>query len=52
VSSLLEELLKKRRKIGMHCILATAVLDFIKLRRLGVFCELEEKIMPGNTLDT
>ena len=31
--------------------LATSVLDCIKLRRLDVFFELEEKIMSGTTLD-
>jgi len=49
--SSLPELLEKKRLIDMHCSLATAVLDCIKLRRLDVFFELEEKIMSGTTLD-
>jgi len=49
--SSLPELLEKKRLIDMHCSLATSVLDCIKLRRLDVFFELEEKIMSGTTLD-
>ena len=44
-------IMEKKRLIDMHCSLATSVLDCIKLRRLDVFFELEEKIMSGTTLD-
>jgi hypothetical protein len=49
--SSLPELLEKKRLIDMHCSLATSVLDCIKLRRLDVFFEREEKIMSGTKLD-
>ena len=45
----LSELLEKKRLIDMHSSLATSVLDCIRLRRLDVFSELEEKIMSGTT---
>jgi len=49
--SSLPALLEKKRLIDMHCSLATAVLDFIKQRRLDVFFELEEKMMSASALD-
>ena len=44
-------MLEKTMLIDKHCRQATSVLDCIKLRRLDVFFELEEKIMSGTTLD-
>jgi len=44
----LSELLEKRL-IYMHSSLATSVPDCIRLRRLDVCFELEEKIMSGTT---
>ncbi len=38
-------LLEKKRLIDMHTTIATAILEQIKLRKLDVFFELEEKIM-------
>ena len=35
----------------MHTSLATSILDQIKLRKLDLFFELEEKIMSKQTLD-
>ena len=35
----------------MHTSLATAILDQIKLRKLDLFFELEEKILSKQTLD-
>jgi len=49
--SSLPQLLEKKRLIDQHTNIATAVLDKIKVRRLDVFFELEEKIMSGTTLD-
>ena len=49
--SSLAELLEKTMLIDNHCKSATSVLDCIKLRRLDVFFQLEEKIETGNTLD-
>ena len=44
-------LLEKKRLIDMHTSLATAILDQIKLRKLDLFFELEEKILSKQTLD-
>ncbi len=43
--SSLPALLEKKRLIDMHTTIATAILEQIKLRKLDVFFELEEKIM-------
>lgn len=43
--SSLPALLEKKKHIDMHTSLATAILEQIKLRKLDVFFELEEKIM-------
>ncbi|XP_037959529.1 protein sly1 homolog isoform X2 [Teleopsis dalmanni] len=47
----LPQLMEKKRLIDMHTKIATAVLNFIKSRRLDSFFELEEKIMSKQTLD-
>jgi hypothetical protein len=47
--SSLPALLEKKRLIDMHTSLATAILEQIKLRKLDVFFELEEKIMSRQT---
>ena len=44
-------LLEKKRLIDMHTSLATAILDQIKLRKLDLFFELEEKILSKQNLD-
>ena len=49
--SSLPALLEKKRLIDMHTSLATAMLDQIKLRKLDVFFELEEKILSRQALD-
>lgn len=49
--SSLPALLEKKRLIDMHTSLATAILDQIKLRKLDLFFELEEKIMSKQNLD-
>lgn len=47
----LPQLLEKKRLIDMHTTIATAVLNFIKQRKLDTFFELEEKIMSKVSLD-
>ncbi|XP_058819076.1 protein sly1 homolog [Topomyia yanbarensis] len=47
----LPQLMEKKRLIDMHTKIATAVLNFIKARRLDSFFELEEKIMSKQALD-
>ena len=47
----LPQLMEKKRLIDMHTKIATAILNFIKARRLDSFFELEEKIMSKQTLD-
>lgn len=47
----LPQLMEKKRLIDMHTKIATAILNFIKTRRLDSFFELEEKIMSKQTLD-
>lgn len=47
----LPQLMEKKRLIDMHTKIATAVLNFIKARRLDSFFELEEKIMSKQVLD-
>ena len=49
--SSLPALLEKKRLIDMHTSLATAMLDQIKMRKLDLFFEIEEKIMSKQTLD-
>ena len=44
-------LLEKKRLIDMHTSIATAILDQIKLRKLDLFFELEEKILSKQSLD-
>ena len=44
-------MLEKKRLIDMHTSLATAILDQIKLRKLDLFFELEEKILSKQNLD-
>ncbi|CAH0560503.1 unnamed protein product [Brassicogethes aeneus] len=41
----LPQLLEKKRLIDMHTSVATAILNYIKCRKLDTFFELEEKIM-------
>lgn len=41
----LPQLLEKKRLIDMHTTVATAILNYIKSRKLDTFFELEEKIM-------
>ena len=43
--SSLPALLEKKRLIDMHTNIATALLDQIKLRKLDMFFEIEEKIL-------
>lgn len=47
----LPQLMEKKRLIDMHTKIATAILNFIKARRLDSFFEMEEKIMSKATLD-
>ncbi|XP_055637438.1 protein sly1 homolog [Toxorhynchites rutilus septentrionalis] len=47
----LPQLMEKKRLIDMHTKIATAILNFIKARRLDSFFELEEKIMSKQALD-
>lgn len=47
----LPQLLEKKRLIDMHTTIATAILNFIKQRKLDTFFELEEKIMSKASLD-
>lgn len=47
----LPQLLEKKRLIDMHTTIATAVLNWIKQRKLDTFFELEEKIMSKASLD-
>lgn len=47
----LPQLMEKKRLIEMHTKIATAILNYIKSRRLDSFFELEEKIMSKATLD-
>ncbi|TRY79462.1 hypothetical protein TCAL_06784, partial [Tigriopus californicus] len=44
-------LLEKKRLIDMHTSIATAILEQIKLRKLDVFFELEEKILSRQVTD-
>ena len=48
--SSLPALLEKKRLIDMHTSIATAILDQIKLRKLDLFFELEEKVMSRQNL--
>ncbi|XP_026463541.1 protein sly1 homolog [Ctenocephalides felis] len=47
----LPQLMEMKRLIDMHTTIATAILNFIKNRRLDSFFEIEEKIMSKSTLD-
>lgn len=47
----LPQLMEKKRLIDMHTKIATAILNYIKARRLDSFFEIEEKIMSKQTLD-
>lgn len=47
----LPQLMEKKRTIDMHTKIATNILNFIKIRRLDSFFELEEKIMSKSLLD-
>lgn len=47
----LPQLLERKRLIDMHTTIATAVLSYIKQRKLDTFFELEEKIMSKASLD-
>lgn len=47
----LPQLMEKKRLIDMHTKIATAVLNFIKARRLDSYFEIEEKIMSKQVLD-
>lgn len=47
----LPQLMEKKRLIDMHTKIATAVLNFIKARRLDSYFEFEEKIMSKQALD-
>ncbi|XP_017775611.1 PREDICTED: protein sly1 homolog [Nicrophorus vespilloides] len=47
----LPQLLEKKRLIDMHTTVATAILNYIKSRKLDTFFEFEEKIMSKATLD-
>ncbi|XP_075048396.1 sec1 family domain-containing protein 1 isoform X2 [Mixophyes fleayi] len=49
--SSLPELLEKKRLIDLHTNVATAVLEHIKVRKLDVYFEYEEKLMSKSTLD-
>ena len=46
--SSLPALLEKKRKIDMHMSMATSVLEQVKLRKLDVFYELEEKALSAS----
>lgn len=47
----LPQLMEKKRLIDMHTKIATAILNFIKARRLDSYFEFEEKIMSKQALD-
>ncbi|CAO1352245.1 unnamed protein product [Diamesa hyperborea] len=47
----LPQLMEKKRLIDMHTKIATNILNFIKVRRLDSYFELEEKIMSKSVLD-
>lgn len=47
----LPQLMEKKRLIDMHTKVATNILNYIKVRRLDSFFELEEKIMSKSLLD-
>lgn len=47
----LPQLMEKKRLIDMHTKIATNILNFIKVRRLDSFFEIEEKIMSKSLLD-
>lgn len=47
----LPQLMEKKRLIDMHTKIATAILNFIKSRRLDSYFEFEEKIMSKQALD-
>lgn len=47
----LPQLLEKKRLIDMHTNIATAILNYIKSRKLDTFFELEEKIMSKVATD-
>ncbi|CAO1307295.1 unnamed protein product [Diamesa serratosioi] len=47
----LPQLMEKKRLIDMHTKIATNILNYIKVRRLDSFFELEEKIMSKSVLD-
>ncbi|XP_062707099.1 protein sly1 homolog [Aedes albopictus] len=47
----LPQLMEKKRLIDMHTKIATAILNFIKSRRLDSYFEFEEKIMSKQVLD-
>ncbi|XP_067654708.1 sec1 family domain-containing protein 1-like [Haliotis asinina] len=49
--SSLPELLEKKRLIDMHTNIATALLDQIKVRKLDIYFESEEKMMSKSVLD-
>eukprot|EP00058_Branchiostoma_floridae_P001276 XP_002586764.1 hypothetical protein BRAFLDRAFT_281337 [Branchiostoma floridae] len=49
--SSLPELLEKKRLIDMHTNIASALLDHIKVRKLDVYFEMEEKMMSKQSLD-
>jgi len=49
--SSLPQLLERKRLLDMHTTIATAVLEEIKLRKLDVFLEVEEKVMSKAALD-
>ncbi|KAK3594147.1 hypothetical protein CHS0354_040923 [Potamilus streckersoni] len=49
--SSLPELLETKRLIDMHTNIATALLEFIKVRKLDVYFETEEKLMSKSLLD-
>lgn len=47
----LPQLMEKKRLIDMHTKIATNILNFIKVRRLDSFFEIEEKIMSKSLMD-
>lgn len=47
----LPELLEKKRLIDMHTTIATSVLDYIKVRKLDEYFEMEEKLMSKANVD-
>ncbi|SPP81891.1 protein sly1 homolog [Drosophila guanche] len=47
----LPQLMEKKRLIDMHTKIATAILNYIKARRLDSYFEIEEKVMSKQTLD-